>query len=249
MRAPVNFDALAPTYDATRGADQWMLDRFLARLPLGRDTVVLEFGCGTGNQLAAQQARCGCRGIGVDPSAGMQAVARTKGLDVRHGDHARIPLADGTVDFAFACDVVHHVADLDAMFAQLHRVLRSGSPFAIRTRSHPQLRAALFNRWFPSLAQIDCARYPSLEALRDAASRHGFAADGDEVMSFMQLDIVDATLVTNIELKNWPHLRLLPEHEYEIGLAQLRAALGQRFDSPGAGQTLLWFKRGVKAAQ
>jgi len=248
MKVSVDFDALAPTYDATRSADEWMLDRFLARLALSQDTVVLEFGCGTGNQLARLQARCGCRGIGIDPSAGMRAVALAKGLDVRPGDHTQLPVTDASVDLAFACDVVHHVADLDAMFAGLRRVLRATGVLAIRTRSHPQLRAAFFNRWFPSLAELDCARYPSLEALREAASRQGFAAHDEEVMPFAGLDVVNDMFITNIELKNWSHLRLLADDEYQHGLAQVRAARGQRFDSPGAGQTLLWFARVPTAA-
>lgn len=243
MTTAVDFDALAPSYDATRSADEWMLDRFLARLPLGAHSVVLEFGCGTGNQLARLQARCGCRGIGVDPSAGMRAVASAKGLDARDGDHRHIPLADGAVDFAFACDVVHHVPDLDAMFAQLRRVLREHALLAIRTRSHAQLRAAFFNRWFPSLAGIDCARYPGIDALTDAACRHGLAASGEETLSFAGRDVVDENFVANMALKNWSHLRLLPQDEYKHGLAQVRAALGQSFESPGAGQTLLWFER------
>ncbi len=248
MKVKVDFDALAPTYDATRGADEWMLDRILARIALTRDSVVLEFGCGTGNQLARLQQRCGCRGIGVDPSAGMRAVAMAKGLDVRDGDHRQIPLDACTVDFAFACDVVHHVPDIDAMFGELHRVLRGRALLAIRTRSHPQLRAAFFNRWFPSLAEIDCARYPSIDALSHAARDNGFVASGEETMPFTGQDVVDENFVTTIALKNWSHLRLLPQHEYERGLAQVRAALGQQFDSPGAGQTLLWFERSVTAA-
>jgi 2-polyprenyl-6-hydroxyphenyl methylase/3-demethylubiquinone-9 3-methyltransferase len=101
-------------------------------------SAALDIGCG-GGLLAEEFARLGCRVSGIDPSAGSLAAAaahaRAAGLaiDYRQGTGEALPYADGAFDFAYACDVLEHVADLPRVIAEAARVLRPGGAFLFDT--------------------------------------------------------------------------------------------------------------------
>jgi SAM-dependent methyltransferase len=64
--------------------------------------------------------------------AELQATASGLGLDVqtRAIDAERLPFEDSTFDLVFGHAVLHHLPDLEAAFAELHRVLRPGGALA-----------------------------------------------------------------------------------------------------------------------
>ncbi|HEY9336521.1 MAG TPA: bifunctional 2-polyprenyl-6-hydroxyphenol methylase/3-demethylubiquinol 3-O-methyltransferase UbiG [Kribbella sp.] len=104
--------------------------------PAGRR--VVDIGSG-GGFLAEEFSRLGCRVIGVDPSeVSVRTAVRhasASGLDVRYvvaaGEH--LPLADESVDLAYCCDVLEHVADLDQVLAETARVLKPGGVYLFDT--------------------------------------------------------------------------------------------------------------------
>jgi ubiquinone/menaquinone biosynthesis C-methylase UbiE len=99
---------------------------------------VLEVGCGTGFFLLnlAQSGHVG-EAHATDISAGMvqQCVANGArlGIDVhgRVADAESLPYADNSFDLVLGHAVLHHLPDLDAAFAELHRVLRPGGRLVI----------------------------------------------------------------------------------------------------------------------
>ncbi len=87
---------------------------------------VLDAGCGTGRHtrwLADQGARV----IGVDPSAAMLSVARTKCPEVEfvEATFAALPMPDGSFDLVLDALVLEHLLDVAAPIAELARVLAS----------------------------------------------------------------------------------------------------------------------------
>jgi 2-polyprenyl-6-hydroxyphenyl methylase/3-demethylubiquinone-9 3-methyltransferase len=98
----------------------------------------LDIGCG-GGFLAEEFARLGCQVVGVDPSAVSIETARrhatATGLDVdyRVGTGEQLPMADGEFDLAYCCDVLEHVADLDAVISETARVLKPEGIFLFDT--------------------------------------------------------------------------------------------------------------------
>jgi malonyl-CoA O-methyltransferase len=91
--------------------------------------VVVDLGCGTGHAARALAARWpGARVIAVDFAPGMLQAA------ARHGDSARferlcahalaLPLPDASVDLLFCNLMLQWCDDLDAVFAEIARVLR-----------------------------------------------------------------------------------------------------------------------------
>lgn len=110
-------------------------------MELGADhsnDVVLDYGCGPGNDLIGFAVRCNARRvIGLDVS--MRALQLARGRLALHGvDSSRvelmqvsdsapgIPLGTGSVDYLYCEGVLHHASHPEAILAELWRVLRAG---------------------------------------------------------------------------------------------------------------------------
>jgi len=124
----------------------------------------LDIGCGQG-WYAGTMAERGYRMNGVDLSIRQlqQAGAHLSGKGVAAGlcvaDVAALPYADGTFDFAFSVNVIHHIArheDRQDAFREILRVLRPGGRFFLQEIN---IRNPLFRLYmgyfFPLLKDID----------------------------------------------------------------------------------------------
>jgi SAM-dependent methyltransferase len=103
---------------------------------------VLELGCG-GAQCSIAFAKQGAHPVGVDFSAEQLAFARRLmerekvKVDLRLGDLADLAfLRADTIDLAFSACVFNYVEDLDRVFRQVHRVLRTEAPIVFSV-DHP----------------------------------------------------------------------------------------------------------------
>lgn len=127
------FDAIGAEWDAKRKVlrDDVQRARAIAKLvPIGMR--VADIGTGTGI-LAHDLARSGVNVVAIDHSRRMLASARSKlaaegieNVDLRHGDAAALPLADGEVDAALAHMVLHYVASPGEAIREMARVVRPG---------------------------------------------------------------------------------------------------------------------------
>jgi SAM-dependent methyltransferase len=90
----------------------------------------VELGCGGGQATVGTAVEGAARAVGVDFSGGQLEHARPLrdhyGVDAAfvQGDVTGVPLADDSFDAAFSGWVLQMVEDLDAYFAEAHRVLR-----------------------------------------------------------------------------------------------------------------------------
>lgn len=111
---------------------QWVVDQIEWR---GDETAV-DIGCGSGNYVAAIQARCGTY-IAGDLSFGMVASLSQPGLPRLNLDTQQIPLAANSVDIVLANHMLYHVPDKNAALRQIKRVLRpNGHLIAATNSSH-----------------------------------------------------------------------------------------------------------------
>lgn len=92
---------------------------------------VLDFGCGSGRLVAAGRA-AGLEMFGTDvyyAGANDRAEAEASGLlggVIRESQDGRIPFPDASFDLVTNNQVMEHVADLEAVLAEIHRVLKPG---------------------------------------------------------------------------------------------------------------------------
>ena len=148
------FDRIAPRYDLVNrvlsfGLDRGWRRRTVRALDLGERPRVLDVATGTGD-LAIELARARPLGevIGLDPSPGMLALARTKldrlGLGSRvtliEGDAQQLPLASCEVDAATIAFGIRNVPDRPKALRELARVVRPGGKIAVLELADPQPR-------------------------------------------------------------------------------------------------------------
>ncbi len=168
----------AAVYCRHRGVQSGVLRALLA-LPMFGEAAgrVLEIGCGTANHLRALVDETGCLGWGVDPSGGMLSEGRGAGAALWLG-RARaeaLPFPDRSFDLAFSVDVVHHIGDLDAAFAEASRVLHPGGMLLTATDSRETIRArTVLSGYFPETVPHELARYPSEDRLLSLHRQCGF---------------------------------------------------------------------------
>jgi 2-polyprenyl-3-methyl-5-hydroxy-6-metoxy-1,4-benzoquinol methylase len=118
-----------------------MLDDYLAAMDVGRLSLVLDVGCGTGvaaRRLAASGAFTG-EIVGIDRSPDLIAVARRQAaaegverrIDFRVGDAAALCELKGQFDAAIAHTLVSHVDDPLAVVREIAACVRPGGALAV----------------------------------------------------------------------------------------------------------------------
>lgn len=141
------FDRLAPAYSEQHGSPERLLRNRLKIIrryaPSGKDSVILELGCGPGQHLKSLIGE-NRQGIGIDISSGMidQANRRLRGshfqdrIIFRQGNAEKcLPVSRETVDFAFCVGAFEHMIDKKAVLRQVLRVLKPKGCFLCLTRN------------------------------------------------------------------------------------------------------------------
>jgi ubiquinone/menaquinone biosynthesis C-methylase UbiE len=136
----------------TRAADpqqEAMRDAYLADVPFPPAARVLEVGCGTGPVSRALAARPGvAEVVGVDPSPGLLARARTLASDLsnlsfREADGRALPFADAEFDAVVFHTTLCHVPEPERALAEAHRVLRPAGWLAVFDGDYATITLAL----------------------------------------------------------------------------------------------------------
>ena len=136
------YDRWSKSYDGYDNSLVMMAGRALAETAQAvGDQAVLEFGCGTGRNLAALKAAGARRLAGLDLSEGMlaQARARDPAFELHRQDMALpAPYPAASFDLALFCLTLEHVADIATPLREAIRVLRPGGRIVV-IEIHPFL--------------------------------------------------------------------------------------------------------------
>jgi len=231
----INYDRISQTYDEHRAWEEEVPRRLLA-LAAGetpdRAAPILEIGCGTGNVTQWIVKHWPGRVVAIDASRGMLGKAAVKVPDARllQANAGELPLQSGIFAGALGSFVLHHLnAELRAgLFAGLHRVLRDtrGNGVAFVTASHAQIRATYLNRWFPSIAEVDCARFPDLSVLGEELEAAGFSNVAAEGFG-RKTPRGDASVIQRVRSRFMSSLELIPESEFTRGVAEMERQIAR----------------------
>ena len=178
----VNYDDIAHLYDEpVRDYDVdahlvELLDERPVRRPSG--IRVLDTGCGTGKQLAADR-RAFPDGlmVGLDLFHGMLRQARRRCPDVAwvQGNSARPPLKDASFDYITNQFSYHHVLDKPRMIVEIGRVLSSGGRFAMTNLDPWSMPGWIGYTYFPAGRQRDFEDFLPVEDFAALMTKAGFS--------------------------------------------------------------------------
>ena len=137
------FDTISPRYDLvnrvmTFGMDRGWRRRTVRELALPPGSRVFDLACGTGD-LCRELAAAGHRPVGFDFSHGMLLAARTE-APLIEADILRLPVADAGADGITCGFALRNVVSLEALFAEVARIVRPGGRISLLETGEPDGR-------------------------------------------------------------------------------------------------------------
>jgi SAM-dependent methyltransferase len=161
-----HFDVIGAEYRQQFSTHIW--DHLLARKtglvtaalpsPASLSGIGLDLGCGLGLQCLAMQQR-GYRVAGLDESHSLLQHASKNGVPVARGSALALPFRDGSLDFAYAVGVMHHLPGPEAQRAANREVARALKPGGLFLVHETNPRNPLFRFYmgylFPIFKSID----------------------------------------------------------------------------------------------
>lgn len=229
----IDYNAWATTYDATRRASPSIVDALLVALGPARDRLLLDLGGGTGN-FALPLYQAGFRVVLCDIAPNMLRRAAAKlpiELSLTAATAEDLPYQNASFDCAVCINVVRHLGDRAAAFAEARRVLRAG-PLIIRTTTKETEQAHWAHTYFPTLANHQPPAQSEHELVADL-ERVGFEQitlqrfhyQGDSDGSFQALKYHPQALLDGAVAGNLAVFKRLPSAELRQGLQRLRSDL------------------------
>ncbi len=177
-----SFDRASRGYDRSAVLQGRVRELLLQRLELVRiaPAVIVDAGAGTGHASRELTRRFGkARVIALDVSPAMlRQAARQQRLwhrfDRLCADAARLPLADASVDLIYSNLMLQWCDDLDAVFAEVRRVLRPHGLFTFSTFG-PDTLIELRRAWRAADGLVHVNRFIDMHDIGDALVRAGLA--------------------------------------------------------------------------
>ncbi len=131
------FDSVAGEWDTMQRSffSEKVREKAFAVANVEEDRLAADIGAGTGF-ITEGLIRRGVRVIAVDQSRNMieelrKKVSKATKIDFRVGSVEKLPIADETVDYAFANMVLHHVSSPQDAIREMTRILKSGGKIII----------------------------------------------------------------------------------------------------------------------
>jgi ubiquinone/menaquinone biosynthesis C-methylase UbiE len=199
------------------------MPRVIRIVQITPSTPVLDLGCGTGRFAVALQALIGARVVGLDVSLRLLQYAAQKPAGQYRwwvqGHAAALPFPEATFARVLLSLVLHQFQDWARALAEVARVLQPGRLLIIRTITPEAARQRIPFRFFPTIAEIEATRMPTVADIEASLSGAGF--------TIMQTEAVERrkalqfqTVLT--EFQERPSYRVLRPEELAHGMAALQ---------------------------
>jgi ubiquinone/menaquinone biosynthesis C-methylase UbiE len=229
MQTP-DFSRRAATYDELRPAHEnwWELYEALVREGDLAGRRVLDVGCGTGRFAAALSERA--KVWGVDESPQMLEVARIRapGVRFKQASAYALPFKDGWFERATMWLVVH-LLERPRAFAEIRRVVGPEGRTAVATFDPSYFGVFWFRNYFPSMEEIDRARFPTREDFEAELAAAGFEAPRFTRIS-QQKTVTREVALERIRGRHISTFDLISDEEWQAGVERAEHDLPEQFD-------------------
>lgn len=218
-----DYDKAAERYDAYRKGGGPFLKTLHELACRSNAAHVLELGAGTGNNTQAFLDIYPCTLYGLELSRAMvkRAAGKIHAAHWVQGRAEHLPFRSASFDFVFAVLVLHHILDIFPVMQECRRVLRRGCA-AFVTSPHDFIDRHPMNRYFPSFAAIDKARFHPIEKIEEALKQAGFSEVAAERI-VGEPQPLDRRYLEKVKGRYLSTFDLLPPGELEQGIAHLQA--------------------------
>lgn len=241
---PVDIEDLAAGYShrPTSDAGRARARRAGSSLGLRPGDIAIDIGGGRG-QHAGVWAEAGARALVIDPARGMTDEATAvPGVAAIRGEAQHLPLRDNSARLAYFHLSIHYGDWREALDEAL-RVLEPGGELWIWTMGEKHHRDSFLAKWFPSVGDIDAARFPA-----PAAIAAYLRARCNQVESGQEVEIKRQRAGdwrTAVVARFVSTLQLVPPDEFARGLATFDAAHPSPTEAIGYVLTFDWIQATV----
>lgn len=142
-------------------------------LPYKEDGILLDIGCGGGNNMDTMQ-KIGWQTIGIDFDVKAVDNAKNKGLDARSGDLFSQHFANESFDAIIMNHVIEHVPNPKKLMLESKRILKTGGTMTIMTPNTAGRGHRLFKQHWRGLEVPTHLQIFSVKSLLDLAKNCGF---------------------------------------------------------------------------
>ena len=225
----VNYDAIAEGYDEPlrdHSVDPNLIE-FLEEFRgiAHADTPILDVGCGTGKQLAANKAQFpGLPMTGLDLFRGMLTIARKRRPDISwvHGDGAALPFRGDS--FVYACNQFSypHVREKEKMFREIWRVLRPGGRFVLTNIDPWSMPDWIVYRFFPTARELDYNDFLPADTLGSLFEDTGFIRVRVHHRHWVNRQELGEFLRYAMQRHRTSQFMAIPDKDYLSGIEQLK---------------------------
>ena len=235
----VDYDLIAHLYDEPmreHRVDERLLAFMDERPELDLATVrVLDVGCGTGRQLAANRTRlrrrtwsalivspgcCGSRRGGRPGSRGSRAMAATCRSPRHSFDYA-------TNQFSY-----QHIDEQESFFHEMHRVLRPGGRFVLTNIDPWSMVDWAIYQFFPETLDLDGDDFLPADVIAGYLREAGFESVTIERRTVRRDVPLADFLAYASERHRASQFMAISDEAYEAGLGRIRAALDEAGAAP-----------------
>ena len=147
----IKYNRIGQSYNSTRKADPYLLERLIAMLDPQPEEAFLDLGCGTGRLLKRASRELRSESDRGRPLFQMlhHAGSAPVEIDFREGRAEQIPVRMAEVRLVFMSMMFHHIEDLDAAIAEFGRVLQGGGFVCVRNSTLDSLDSYPYLEHFP----------------------------------------------------------------------------------------------------
>ncbi|MBI2888244.1 MAG: methyltransferase domain-containing protein [Chloroflexi bacterium] len=191
---------------------------------------VLDIGCGTGTQLAADRAVYGDMfAVGVDPSLGMLHIAHGRDPQVCwvQGGGEALPFRSRSFDYVCTQFCYHHIANKVAFIQEAFRVLTSQGRFVLWNLDPWSMDGWILYRFFPSARLLDRNDFLPTIALVDLLRTAGFATIRTEKNYLLSREDIRQFQTRAARRHHISQLMAISDEEYAQGLRQIDASIAR----------------------